>query len=50
MNNKYLQVKLKADDFLISDHASLSEDLNRISDDLIKAKWYFKGDIGDVVS
>lgn len=31
----------KLDDFFISEHSILIENLNRISDDLLKAKWYF---------
>jgi len=29
------------EDFLTTDHESMTENLNRISDDLLKAKWYF---------
>jgi hypothetical protein len=31
----------KYDEFIISDHASLADSLNKISDDLVTAKWYF---------
>jgi hypothetical protein len=38
----------KIDDFFIKEHNILVENLNRISDDLLKAKWYFLASISAI--
>jgi hypothetical protein len=35
-------------DFLIDDHSNMVENLNRIGDDLLKAKWYFLASISAI--